>query len=61
MDVEKYTPMLIPLAKSGQIKQIGVSNNSLAEIKRANEILGEARLKISAVQNHFSFDCSSVE
>lgn len=54
MDVEKYTPMLIPLAQSGQIKEIGVSNHSLAEIKRANEILAEAGLKISAVQNHFS-------
>ena len=54
MDVEKYTPMLIPLAKSGQIRQIGVSNHSLAEIKCANQILGEAGLKISAVQNHFS-------
>lgn len=54
MDVEKYTPMLIPIAKSGQIREIGVSNHSLAEIKRANEILGEAGLKISAVQNHFS-------
>lgn len=46
--------MLIPLAKSGQIRQIGVSNHSLAEIKCANQILGEAGLKISAVQNHFS-------
>lgn len=54
MDVEKYTPMLIPLAKKGLIKEIGVSNHSLAEIKRANEILGEAGLKVSAVQNHFS-------
>lgn len=54
MDMEKYTPMLIPLAKSGQIRQIGVSNHSLAEIKRANDILGEAGLKISAVQNHYS-------
>lgn len=54
MDVEKYTPMLIPLAKSGQIREIGVSNHSLAEIKRVNEILGEAGLKVSAVQNHFS-------
>jgi len=54
MDVEKYTPMLIPLAKSGQIRQIGVSNHNLAEIKRANEILGAAGLKISAVQNHYS-------
>lgn len=54
MNVEKYTPMLIPLAKSGRIRSIGVSNHNLAEIKRAAEILGEAGLKISAVQNHFS-------
>ncbi len=54
MDVEKWTPKLIPLAQSGQIKTIGVSNHNLAEIKRANEILGAAGLKVSAVQNHFS-------
>lgn len=54
MDVEKWTPDLIPLAKSGQIKAIGVSNHNLAEIKRANEILAVEGLKISAVQNHFS-------
>lgn len=54
MDVERWTPMLIPLAQSGQIKSIGVSNHNLAEIKRANEILGAAGLKVSAVQNHFS-------
>lgn len=53
-DVEKWTPKLIPLAKSGQIKTIGVSNHNLSEIKRANEILSAADLKISAVQNHFS-------
>lgn len=34
INVEKWTPKLIPLAKSGQIKYIGVSNQSLAEIKR---------------------------
>lgn len=54
MDVEKWTPDLIPLAKSGQIKTIGVSNHNLAEIKRANEILAAAGLKVSAVQNHYS-------
>lgn len=54
MDVERWTPDLIPLAKSGQIKAIGVSNHNLAEIKRANEILATEGLKISAVQNHFS-------
>lgn len=54
MNVEKWTPYLIPLAKSGQIKSIGVSNHSLTEIKRVNEILAAEGLKISAVQNHFS-------
>ena len=54
MDVEKWTPKLISLAQSGQIKTIGVSNHNLAEIKRANEILGAVGLKVSAVQNHFS-------
>lgn len=54
MDVEKWTPDIILLAKSGQIKAIGVSNHNLAEIKRADEILAAEGLKISAVQNHFS-------
>lgn len=54
MDVEKWTPDIIPLAKSGQIKAIGVSNHNLAEIRRANEILAAEGLKISAVQNHYS-------
>ena len=54
MDVERWTPDLIPLAKSGQIKSVGVSNHNLAQIKRANEILSEAGLRVSAVQNHFS-------
>lgn len=54
MDIEKWTPDLIPLAKSGQIKTIGVSNHNLAEIKRANEILAAEGLKVSAVQNHYS-------
>lgn len=54
MNVEKWTPHLIPLAKSGQIKSIGVSNHSLAEIKLANKILAAEGLNVSAVQNHFS-------
>ncbi len=36
---------MIPLAKSGQIKTIGVSNHNLAEIRRANEILAAEGLK----------------
>ncbi len=54
MDVEKYTPMLIPLAKSGKIGAIGVSNHNMTQIKRAKEILSEAGLHISAIQNHYS-------
>lgn len=56
-DVSKWTPYLIPLAKSGKIKAIGVSNHNLEEIKLANEILNKEGLKISAVQNHFSLLC----
>ena len=39
MDVERWTPGLIPLLKSGKIRQVGVSNHNIEEIKRANEIL----------------------
>lgn len=53
-DVEKWTPLVIPLVKSGKVKHIGVSNHTLSEIKRVQEILGEAGLKLDAVQNHLS-------
>ncbi|MBD5384107.1 MAG: aldo/keto reductase [Ruminococcaceae bacterium] len=53
-DVERWTPMLIPLAKEGVIKSIGVSNHNLSEIKRVREILGAEGLRLSAVQNHYS-------
>ena len=54
LDVERWTPYLIPALKSGKVKAVGVSNHSLAQIKRANEILGKEGFKINAVQNHFS-------
>ena len=54
MDVERWTPGLIPLLKSGKVKRVGVSNHNIDEIERANKILGEAGFKVSAVQNHFS-------
>lgn len=53
-DVERWTPGLIPLLKSGMVKRVGVSNHNLAQIKRADEILREAGFRVSAVQNHFS-------
>lgn len=54
MDVERWTPGLIPLLQSGKVKRVGLSNHNIDEIKRANKILGEAGFKVSAVQNHFS-------
>ncbi|MBQ7198995.1 MAG: aldo/keto reductase [Selenomonadaceae bacterium] len=53
-DVEKWTPMLPALIKSGKVKSVGVSNHNLAELKRANEILNAEGCKVEAVQNHFS-------
>lgn len=53
-DIEKWTPLLIPLVKSGRVKQVGVSNHTLPEIKRVQEILAAADIKLAAVQNHFS-------
>lgn len=54
MDVERWTLGLIPLLKSGKVKRVGVSNHNIAEIKRANEILGKEGFKVNAVQNHYS-------
>lgn len=53
-DVEKWTPLLAPLVKSGKAKKVGVSNHSFAQIQRAAEILGREGVALSAVQNHFS-------
>ena len=54
VDAPKWTQKLIPLAKSGKIGAIGLSNHSLAEIKEAAAILEKEGLKISAIQNHYS-------
>lgn len=54
MDAPKWVKELIPLAKSGKIGKIGLSNHSLAEIKEAADILAKEGLKISAIQNHYS-------
>lgn len=54
MDVKKWTEKIIPLAKSGRIGMIGLSNHSLEEIKLAESILEKEGLKVSAIQNHYS-------
>ncbi len=53
-NVEKWTPFLADLVKSGKVKRVGVSNHNLAQIKRAEEILSAKGVHISAVQNHYS-------
>lgn len=53
-DVARWTPFLIPLLRSGRIKQVGVSNHNLQEIALADRILGEAGFRVEAVQNHYS-------
>ena len=50
----EWTRKLIPLAKSGRIGRIGLSNHNLAEIKEAEAILEAEGLKLSAIQNHYS-------
>jgi aryl-alcohol dehydrogenase-like predicted oxidoreductase len=42
------------LLKSGKVKNVGVSNHNLEQIKQANDILAKEGFKISAVQNHYS-------
>lgn len=54
LDVEKWTPGMIPLLQSGKVKRVGVSNHNLAQIRRANEILNASGYSLSAVQNHYS-------
>ncbi len=54
INAPEYTKQLIPLLQSGKVKSVGVSNHNLAQIKEANEILGAAGYRVSAVQNHFS-------
>lgn len=53
-DVERWTPFLAPLIKSGKVKRVGVSNHNLAQIQRAEEILSAEGVHLSAVQNHYS-------
>lgn len=53
-DVERWTPYLVPLVKSGKVKRVGVSNHNLAQIKRVEEIFAKEGVHLSAVQNHYS-------
>lgn len=52
--LNEWTHHLLPLLQSGRIKQVGVSNHNLAEIKLVDSTLKQAGFVISAVQNHYS-------
>lgn len=54
VEAPKWTHQLAQTANEYEIPMLGVSNHNLAEIKEANEILQDAGLKLSAVQNHYS-------
>ncbi len=45
---------VIPLAKEGRIRSVGISNVSLEHIRKAERVLADNGLKLGAVQNHFS-------
>jgi len=53
-DVERWTPLLIPLMQSGKVRRVGISNHNLEQIKRVEAILAKGGVQISAVQNHYS-------
>ncbi|BBD23242.1 aldo/keto reductase [Streptococcus constellatus] len=53
-DVERWTSLMVEAVKTGKIGRIGVSNHSLEQVKRVQEILAPHGIKVSAVQNHFS-------
>ena len=44
----------VPLLKDGRIKNIGISNVSMTDIKNAEAFLNKHGLRLGAVQNHFS-------
>ncbi len=44
----------VPLMKDGRIKDIGISNVSMTDIKNAEKFLEKQGLRLGAVQNHFS-------
>lgn len=53
-DIERFTPLFVEAFKLGKIKRVGISNHSLAQIKRVAAIFEPHGIQISAVQNHMS-------
>lgn len=55
--LRKNLQEMICLMKEGKIKNVGVSNCNLAQIKEAKAVLEESGMKLAAVQNHYSLLC----
>lgn len=53
-ELNTWTEQFVPLLKSGKIKQFGVSNHNLDQIRLVNDTLAKSGCRISAIQNHFS-------
>lgn len=52
--IEENLEEIINLVKKGLVKNVGVSNCNLSEIKLAKEILNRSDVELYGVQNHFS-------
>lgn len=52
--VEENMTAAIRLLKEKKIKAVGVSNYSLEQIQKADQMLQQAGFRLAAVQNHFS-------
>lgn len=59
IDIDKWTKELIPLLDNGTIKNAGVSNFNLSEIKKTQFILERAGHSLSYVQSHYSIVSNS--
>ena len=60
-DIEDHLLEMIELYNEGKIKQIGVSNFTLKECKRARSILKKHGIELYGVQNHYSILCRDWE
>lgn len=60
-DIEDHLLEIIELYKEGKIKQIGVSNFTLDECKRAKAVLDAHGIALYGVQNHYSILCRDWE
>ncbi|MBQ4529419.1 MAG: aldo/keto reductase [Lachnospiraceae bacterium] len=53
-NLQKNLEEMANCVKSGMVKQIGISNCDIEQLEKADHILKQCGVKLSAVQNHFS-------